>query len=290
MLIMIEDDVQRGIYQSLETDYLLGVPWVPRAGRTLEGIDRDAEQEAVGGMAAKTTAAAAPPPHRASRGVKPPSKGPAADFSRRAGAMDSGVNRFGGSGVYDSFFGGLTEPAADEKLGALAGLTLPAPFDFTSAGSPHASLFFILDSPPNHPIGQRDPFSGRHGQLLNKQMRALKLSAEDYFISHLIKPAGRAGMMGFDGQGCLSYLLSQICIVRPRVIVTLGGGATNLLLGTQKAITMMRGHWQRLAGVPGLEEIPVMPTFHPGYLLKSYTLDNRKKVWEDLQQALSKRK
>ena len=76
---------------------------------------------------------------------------------------------------------------------------------------------------------------------------------------------------------CSPFLADQISAIAPRVIVTLGKPAISTLLGRQVAITRERGRWQEWNGVP------VMPTFHPAYLLRSYTRQNRQAVWDDLR-------
>ena len=75
---------------------------------------------------------------------------------------------------------------------------------------------------------------------------------------------------------CSPFLVAQIAAIRPEVIVTLGSPATRLLLDTREGITRIRGTWREFRG------IPVMPTFHPAYLLRQYTVENRRKVYEDM--------
>ena len=78
---------------------------------------------------------------------------------------------------------------------------------------------------------------------------------------------------------CSPFLARQIEAVRPRVIVTLGAPATRTLLGTRVGITRLRGTWQAYRG------IPVMPTYHPAFLLRQYTTENRRMVFDDLKAA-----
>ena len=78
---------------------------------------------------------------------------------------------------------------------------------------------------------------------------------------------------------CSPVLDAQIEAIQPKVIVTLGGPSTKTLLGTKVGITRLRGQWH------SYREIPVMPTFHPAYLLRNYTRETRMKVWEDLKAA-----
>jgi uracil-DNA glycosylase family 4 len=81
---------------------------------------------------------------------------------------------------------------------------------------------------------------------------------------------------------CRPFLDGQIDAVRPKVIVALGKPAASLLLGRDVAITRVRGHWQEYRG------IPLMPTFHPAFVLRQYTPENRRLVWEDLKAALAR--
>ena len=78
-------------------------------------------------------------------------------------------------------------------------------------------------------------------------------------------------------------------IIRPKVIVTLGNPATQSLLSTREGITRLRGQWQQLGMIgEGLAGTAVMPTFHPAFLLRQYSLENRGKVWSDLQEVMEK--
>ena len=84
---------------------------------------------------------------------------------------------------------------------------------------------------------------------------------------------------------CSPYLAEQIRIIRPRAIVTLGGPATKLMLDTDLGITRLRGQWAEYIdeGADPPLRIPVMPTFHPAYLLRNYTPDTREKIWSDMK-------
>ena len=116
------------------------------------------------------------------------------------------------------------------------------------------------------------------------------LSRERVFIANLVKcrpPNNRTPLAG-EVQTCWPYLLQQISIIQPKVIVTLGGPSTKQILGTKNGITTLRGKWHQFTGLlPQGPSIPVMPTFHPAYLLRAYTQENRAKVWSDLQAALA---
>jgi len=90
-------------------------------------------------------------------------------------------------------------------------------------------------------------------------------------------------------EACMPYLVRQLEVIRPEVIVTLGNPATQNLLDTRVGITRMRGQWQSLPYIgEGLAGVPVMPTFHPAFLLRQYTEPNRRRVWEDLQKVMAR--
>ena len=170
-------------------------------------------------------------------------------------------------------------------------------------GSPEAELMFVGEAPGRDEDEQGIPFVGKAGQLLNKMIEAMGLSRERVYIANVLKtrPPNNATPTKDEAAACAPYLFGQISIVRPRVLVTLGLPASRTLLETDEAMGQMRGSWRSFrvpdaASLPaglidpegaGLE-IPVMPTYHPAYLLRSYTPENRQKVWSDLQQVMAR--
>jgi DNA polymerase len=157
-------------------------------------------------------------------------------------------------------------------------------------GAPDAQLLFVGEGPGEDEDRQGRPFVGRAGQLLNQMIVAMGLRREDVFIANVVKcrPPGNRTPLPDEAVTCTDlYLWRQMRIIRPRVIVTLGNPATQALLGAVQGITKIRGRWHKMRPVAeGLEGIPVMPTFHPAYLLRQYTPENRKAVWEDLQKVM----
>ena len=151
-------------------------------------------------------------------------------------------------------------------------------------GSPNAALMFIGEGPGADEDAQGLPFVGRAGQKLNEMIAAMGLARQDVYICQRrqVPPAGQPHPPAGRGGGLLGYLRRQIEIIHPKVIVMLGNPAARALLATVEGITRLRGHWQQYAG------IPVMPTFHPAYLLRNYSLDTRRKVWNDLQMVMEK--
>ena len=158
-------------------------------------------------------------------------------------------------------------------------------------GNPDADLVFVGEGPGEEEDRTGRPFVGRAGELLTKMIIAMGLTRQDVFICNIVKcrpPRNRAPMPE-EVTACWGYLIRQLQIIAPKVIVTLGNPATQNLLDTKIGITKLRGQWQKLPPISeGLAGIAVMPTFHSAYLLRQYTPDNRKKVWDDLKKVMDK--
>jgi DNA polymerase len=144
-------------------------------------------------------------------------------------------------------------------------------------GSPQARLMFIGEGPGAEEDAQGLPFVGKAGKLLNNMLSKLGLRREEVYIANVVKcrPPGNRDPEKDEITACLPFLDKQIDSIRPRVIVVLGKIAAQTLLHTQAPITRLRGQWQRY------RDIPVMPTFHPSYLLR--LPEERRKTWEDMQ-------
>lgn len=151
-------------------------------------------------------------------------------------------------------------------------------------GNPDARLMFIGEAPGAEEDRLGIPFVGRSGEKLNDMIVAMGLQRQDVYIANVLKarPPNNATPTPEEAARCGPYLLEQIRLIAPAVIITLGKPAANFLLQNSDSMASMRGAWREWEG------IPVMPTFHPAYLLRSYTPDNRKKVWSDLQQAMAR--
>jgi uracil-DNA glycosylase family 4 len=147
-------------------------------------------------------------------------------------------------------------------------------------GSPQARLMFVGEAPGAEEDLQGRPFVGPAGQLLNNLLNKLGLRREDVYIANVVKsrPPGNRDPEPDEVAACLPFLIKQIESIRPAVIVTLGAVATNHLLKTNAPITKLRGNWQKF------QNIKVMPTFHPSYLLRSPR--ERHKTWDDMQQVM----
>ena len=148
-------------------------------------------------------------------------------------------------------------------------------------GSPSAGLMFIGEGPGADEDAQGEPFVGRAGKKLDEMIRAIDLEREDVYIANIVKcrPPQNRDPERDEIATCVKFLYDQVEAIRPKVIVTLGAPATKTLLNTKIGITKIRGEWHSFRG------IDVMPTFHPAYLLRAYTYENRSKVFADLKAA-----
>lgn len=148
-------------------------------------------------------------------------------------------------------------------------------------GDPHAKLMFVGEGPGADEDAQGEPFVGRAGQKLNEMIRAIGLQRDAVYIGNVVKcrPPNNRDPQPDEIAVCSPFLFAQIEAIRPSVIVALGSPAAKTLLASREGITAIRGRWHAFRG------IPVMPTFHPAYLLRAYTKENRQKVWDDLRAA-----
>lgn len=150
-------------------------------------------------------------------------------------------------------------------------------------GSLDAEIFFIGEGPGENEDLSGRPFVGRAGQLLDKMIGAMGLRRGDVYIANIVKcrPPNNRAPAPDETAACTPYLLKQLETVRPKVIVTLGHPAARYMLNTKQTMGRLRGNWQTWRG------IRLMPTFHPSYVLRSYTDEVRAAVWSDLQQVLT---
>jgi len=151
-------------------------------------------------------------------------------------------------------------------------------------GNPNASLLFIGEAPGAEEDAQGVPFVGAAGQKLDQIIEAIGLKREDVYIANVLKsrPLKNRTPLPSEVELCGPYLQQQIELIEPKVIVTLGSPATKYILKTTAGITRLRGTWGEYNG------IPVMPTYHPAYLLRNYTKETRQNVWADMQQVQTK--
>jgi DNA polymerase len=157
-------------------------------------------------------------------------------------------------------------------------------------GNPDADLMFIGEAPGADEDKQGEPFVGRAGQLLTKIIKAMGFAREDVYIANVLKcrpdtPSGSFGNRAPtppEMQTCLPYLVEQIDIIQPKILVALGAVAVEGLLGTRGAMRDLRGRWHSYNGTP------LMITYHPAYLLRNQSPSEKRKVWEDMLQVLER--
>jgi uracil-DNA glycosylase family 4 len=144
---------------------------------------------------------------------------------------------------------------------------------------------FVGEGPGRDEDLQGRPFVGKAGELLDKMIGAIGLERRQVYIANVVKcrPPDNRTPAPEEAKACIGYLRRQIELIRPTVIVTLGATPLRELVGVSEGVTKIRGQWKQLA--LGDRTIPVMPTFHPAYVLRQYTQDVRKAVWEDLKAA-----
>ena len=161
-------------------------------------------------------------------------------------------------------------------------------------GNPNADLMFIGEAPGADEDRQGEPFVGRAGQLLTQIIESgMKLKRSEVYIANVLKcrPPGNRNPQPVEVETCSPYLVRQIELVHPKVIVALGSFAAQMLLGTKTGITKLRGEFYPCT-VPGLRLLPhktppvVMPTYHPAYLLRNPGA--KREVWEDIKRVLTR--
>jgi len=150
-------------------------------------------------------------------------------------------------------------------------------------GNPNAWLMFVGEAPGEQEDRQGRPFVGRAGELLTRLIEKMGFSREEVYIANTVKcrPPGNRNPMEDEIKTCMSFLEKQIGIIEPAVIMTLGSVATKALLGDIGSISRVRGKTFRYKG------IPVVPTFHPSYLLRNPK--SKWLTWNDAQVVLKLR-
>lgn len=157
-------------------------------------------------------------------------------------------------------------------------------------GNSNAELMFIGEAPGADEDAQGEPFVGRAGQLLTRIIQTMGLAREDVYIANILKcrpdvPRGSFGNRAptpVEMQTCRPYLVEQIDIIRPKILVALGAVAVEGLLGTRGPMRELRGKWHTY------NETPLMITYHPAYLLRNQSPSEKRKVWEDMLLVLER--
>ena len=148
-------------------------------------------------------------------------------------------------------------------------------------GDPNATLMFVGEGPGADEDAQGLPFVGKAGQLLNNMIAAMGLEREEVYIANIVKcrPPGNRTPEFAEASTCSQFLVKQIDIVRPKVIVALGATAATYLLGVRQSLSSLRGRWHKTRGAK------LVVTYHPAFLLR----DPRQKgeAWKDLQMVMA---
>ena len=155
-------------------------------------------------------------------------------------------------------------------------------------GNPNADLMFVGEAPGADEDRQGEPFVGRAGKLLTDIITAMKYTRDDVYIANVLKcrPPNNRNPAPDEVETCSPYLLRQIELIQPKVIVALGSFAAQMLLETKTGITALRGSFHQYAPAQQQDNAPViMPTFHPAYLLRNPNA--KRDVWEDMQQVMT---
>ncbi|MBN1830629.1 MAG: uracil-DNA glycosylase [Deltaproteobacteria bacterium] len=149
-------------------------------------------------------------------------------------------------------------------------------------GSPEAKLVFVGEGPGRDEDLAGLPFVGEAGKLLTRIITAMGLTREEVYICNVVKcrPPKNRDPEEDEVEACLPFLKEQLNLIRPLVICTLGRVAGQALLGKGFTITRERGSWTTFM------ETPVMPTFHPAYLLRNPSA--KRQVWEDIQKVMKR--
>ncbi len=149
-------------------------------------------------------------------------------------------------------------------------------------GDPEAALVFVGEGPGFEEDQQGRPFVGAAGQLLTDIIvKGMKLKREDVYICNIVKcrPPNNRNPEPDEIETCGPFLVKQLEAIKPKVIIALGNVAAKALLKTSEGITSLRGNWKTYQG------IPLMPTFHPAYLLRNPK--DKTLVWKDIQQVMT---
>jgi len=157
-------------------------------------------------------------------------------------------------------------------------------------GNIDSPLMFVGEAPGADEDERGEPFVGKAGQLLTKIIETMGLQRGDIYIGNILKcrpdtpgqSAGNRKPTTDEMATCIPYLHEQIDLIQPKVLVALGATAVEGLLGKTIGITKLRGTWKTY------RNIPLMPTYHPAYLLRNQAMSEKRKVWEDMLQVMEK--
>jgi uracil-DNA glycosylase len=155
-------------------------------------------------------------------------------------------------------------------------------------GNPNARIVFVGEAPGESEDEQGLAFVGKAGKLLTNIIEAMGLSRDDVYICNILKcrPPGNRDPQADEIVACIDYLYQQLDIIQPEMIVALGAHAARTLLGSPATIGQLRGRVHQYQSHPLAKPIRLVATYHPAYLLRSYSPENRQRVWSDMQMVL----
>lgn len=147
-------------------------------------------------------------------------------------------------------------------------------------GNPNARLMFVGEGPGADEDASGVPFVGKAGQLLNNMINAMGLKREEVYIANIVKcrPPGNRNPEPVEANTCSQFLVDQIDIVQPQIIVALGAIAATYLLGVKRPLVALRGQWHDVRGSK------TAVTYHPAYLLRDPSMKGE--AWKDLQRVM----
>ena len=261
----IPSDISNGLVRFIEAEI--------QAGRRYASLDSDVVSAFLAlPVSEKDLKSPETRPSQSAKPVPPPSPQPMPAASMPVRAPEAETPHF--TSIDDV----AIAVAACTKCGLSAARTQTVPGVGNSA---HPDILFIGEGPGQEEDARGEPFVGAAGQLLTKMIEAMGFERKDVFIANVVKcrpPGNRVPETG-EIEACMPWLRNQIEIIKPKCIVALGATALKGLMDNPRAsITKDRGVWQKFGS------IPMMPTFHPAYLLRFEPA--KKSTWEDLKKVL----
>ncbi len=226
---------------------------------------------------------AAPAPRRAPAAIAAPAAPTAAYEARPAPAAVAAPDEAARS-ARDSAAAAATLEELRAELERFAGCGLKATATqlVFADGAPGARIMFVGEAPGGDEDRIGRPFVGRAGQLLDRMLAAIALDRAQVYIANVVpwRPPGNRTPTPQETAVCLPFIRRQIALCAPRLLVCLGGSATQTLLGVKEGITRARGVWRDYQADDG-GTIPALPMFHPAYLLR--TPAAKRQAWADLR-------
>ncbi len=247
--------------------------WWSEAGvdLALDETPHDRFAESAAPAARRAPASAAAPPPRPSESPRPaPALTAAPDEAQRSAREAAAAAR------------DLEELRAALERFEGCGLKATATQLVFADGAPEARIMLVGEAPGGDEDRIGRPFVGRAGQLLDRMLLSVGLDRAKVYIANVVpwRPPGNRTPTPQETAVCLPFIRRQIALVAPRILVCLGGSATQTLLGVKEGITRTRGVWRDYVGDDGAA-IKTLPTFHPAYLLRQPAA--KRQAWADLR-------